>query len=72
MTGLPQPPSRTEAKGATQIPAARRQRGDGGDMIRFQRMTHADEEAENENTTHGGTSVSASLMIRFPARRELS
>ena len=50
---VPQPPGRTEAKGATQIPAARRQRGDGGDVVRFQRMTHADQEAENENATHG-------------------
>ena len=52
---VPQPPGRTETKGATQIPAARRERGDGGDMVRFQRMTHADQEAENENATYGGS-----------------
>ena len=49
---VPQPPGRTEAKGAAQTPAARSQRGDGGDMVSFKRMPHADQKAENENATH--------------------
>ena len=49
---MPDTPRRAEAKGAVEAAAPLRERRDRRDMVRLQRMAHADQESENEHAAH--------------------